>query len=717
MTNLDDRLRGIDRLTPPDLLTKARGRAQRAPSRPFSGGGPRRIATIVVALTVGLSGVAAAFFAFDRDARDVRSFVAVPERIVFSSLQFPDEPGRIYSMDPDGENRVLMIRGGPEEDYSSASLSSDGARLAFVHFDRTEEPDTSGVPQRIYVADADGSNATEIFRSTERPLSITALRWSPDGASLAFILRSIPPGGASEADWTHRLWVMGADGSNAHPVSDEQITSFSWAPDGERLAVTRESLDGNRFVDDIFVIGLDGSTIAQLTAQGESRAPVWSPDGLRIMFAEGSVPDGPRVMVMQADGSDPRPIAIDHDGYTEPLTWAPDSEQALVGAGSLKSNECSLLVVSPSGETSVLLQGSTFPPSSLETTQSPRDDPCVQSASWVGTPAIQSVSSTSAPPSSQPGHLEPLMLTASLDVAPAVWAEVARVPMGDEEQELGVQPCYHCGEQLVPSALAVDADGGLWIADAWKARIAHFAPDGSFVEAFPVQIGSAIPGSSGSADLAFVGDRLYVLEEEGGSTIIPLGADGPEQPIVVNDGGRALEVQAVIPGQDEILVMISGAERLLGSYWAFASVDPMTGQVTPSPGVRSGDGRLAEIVPTGSGDWEVRWSESNDGLSAIQELETELIQAGERSRATVGDTYVRTATERGIATVWSVGDARGTYLGAWYLELTADGADPVFERLPGDAFIGDARRHLTLGPDGHVYWMRVAQDGLHVYRR
>ena len=143
-----------------------------------------------------------------------------------------------------------------------------------------------------------------------------------------------------------------------------------------------------------------------------------------------------------------------------------------------------------------------------------------------------------------------------MDEQPAAWTEVALLPVGQAEEELGVQPCYHCGEQLVPSALAVDRDGSLWIADSDKARITHFDRDGAFLEAFPAEIGPAIPDSSGSADLAFVGDRLYVLLEEGGSKIAPVGPGGLGEPITVNDGGKGLDVQALIPGQDELLVMI-----------------------------------------------------------------------------------------------------------------------------------------------------------------
>jgi hypothetical protein len=325
--------------------------------------------------------------------------------------------------------------------------------------------------------------------------------------------------------------------------------------------------------------------------------------------------------------------------------------------------------------------------------------------------------SPTPPPVSQ---LDPFTLTASLDEEPVSWPEVTFLPAGDAEGEIGVQPCFHCGEQLIPSALAIDPDGSFWVADSFKARIAHFARDGSFIEAFPAEIGSALPNSYGSADLAFVGDRLYVLLEEGGSGVALMEAGGLGEPIIVNNEGQGLDVQAVIPGQDELTVMIQGAERLLGGYWAFATVDPATGQVTPSSGVRDSTGSYIDLQPlfdSPPGTFEIRWFHDGHALVATQEVRFQLVRGGQDVKTSVGDTYVRTATHWGVATVMSIGDGQGTPVGVWYLEIVPESPSFTFERLPGDGFIGDARRYLTVGPDGHVYWMRLLEDGLHIYRR
>lgn len=401
MPDLNQRLRGIDRLSPPDLLSEARVKAEEASSR-RSGMAVtplRRLATIVVALVVGLGGVAALFLAFGRDEQRTEPAAPVPEKIVFSSLIFPNAPGQIYAMAPDGSDLVQLTRGA--ESYSSVSISPDGERMAYVRFDLDAGSGGGPHPEGIYVANADGTDATEVFRSGETPQSIIEIEWSPDGRSLGFVLRSIPSGESSEADWRYELWVMGADGSHPHPVSDDRITSFSWSPAGDRFAVTKETVAGNRSVDDIFVIGLDGSNLARLTSQGASRDPIWSPDGERILFAEGWVPDGPRVMMMGADGSEVEPLPLQYGGWTEPLAWAPDSEQVLVRGGNDK-HECSVLLASATGGgTSVLLEGTTVSatqPLGPGETPSATGDPCVQSASWSGASQASQAPTPSAGP-------------------------------------------------------------------------------------------------------------------------------------------------------------------------------------------------------------------------------------------------------------------------------------------------------------------------------
>jgi hypothetical protein len=319
-----------------------------------------------------------------------------------------------------------------------------------------------------------------------------------------------------------------------------------------------------------------------------------------------------------------------------------------------------------------------------------------------------SVSATGSTPT--PSQLPPITLKASLDEPPAQWTEVAFLPGGDAEGEIGVDRCYHC-EPVVPAALAVDPDGSFWIADTHKHRIAHFAKDGSFLGGIPVE--------TGPADLTFVDDRLYVLLEETKPALTSVSSGRLGDRIIVNDGGKPLKVGALIGGQDKLLALIVGAQKLLGGYWALANVHPATGQITPAPGVEVPSGDYMDLLPllkTRPLSFELRWSDGSN-VTARRDLRFQLVRGGKQLGTTVGDMYVRTSTSAGVATVVSLGNGQGTPVGGWYLEIPADGRAPTFERIPSEGFIGDIRRYITVGTDGRVYWMRLLDDGLHIYLR
>jgi len=246
--------------------------------------------------------------------------------------------------------------------------------------------------EAIYVADADGSNARAIYGSQQSPESLTDVRWSPDGASIGFILTSRPPGGGSEADWRYQLMVMGADGSDPHPTSDEKITSFSWSPDGNRIAYTAESVDGTRLIDDISTMSVDGSDRRQLTSDGVSGSPMWSPDGALIAFRQRS-----GVAVMRVDGTSVRQVSAG-DGFDAlgALDWSPDSSRLLVDG--VRSGDCSLMAIGLDGAVSTLLRGPIPMGPSSGDSGSSSTDPCVDSAAW-------SVGSETMSPSADAGPL------------------------------------------------------------------------------------------------------------------------------------------------------------------------------------------------------------------------------------------------------------------------------------------------------------------------
>ena len=161
----------------------------------------------------------------------------------------------------------------------------------------------------IVLADADGFGG-ESLTEGERPA------WSPDGRRLAFHRRG-------------EIYVIEADGSGETFLGEG--VDPSWSHDGERIVFTGG--------EGIAVMNADGSEVRTLIRHdflddpdwpggiGVAK-PAWSPAGRRIAFehlGDGDIRPA-QIYVMDADGSDPRPLTRTEGrqfAESDPA-WAPD---------------------------------------------------------------------------------------------------------------------------------------------------------------------------------------------------------------------------------------------------------------------------------------------------------------------------------------------------------------------------------------------------------
>ncbi len=194
----------------------------------------------------------------------------------------------------------------------------------------------------LYLMQADGTGRVLIAPGSAEG---GGYNWSPDGSMIAFT-----PSGLFGDVFIQELWVMGADGSNPRRLAAEG-SSPTWAPDSRRIAYER---DGQ-----IRVINVDGSGSARLTNQrfGASQ-PAWSPVGGQIAFltAIDEPPDRPadrHIFVMNPDGSGLEDLSRGRGDDDRP-TWSPDgSKIAFLFSEGDEGSEVGIMNPDGSGRTNL----------------------------------------------------------------------------------------------------------------------------------------------------------------------------------------------------------------------------------------------------------------------------------------------------------------------------------------------------------------------------
>ncbi len=238
-------------------------------------------------------------------------------------------------------------------------LSPDGLGVLFTARTAYLTDKASEFRNQIIMASVDGGEALPLTfgEAASQP------RWSPDGRYIAF-LRKTPT-----ANGKVGLWVMRASGGEAWPLTGSDnhirhdITTFSWSPDGQRLALICTPYDAAKeqrhnqrddalhwrvdydfphlFVVEFVEANTPLPPALQLT---QDRLCVlnlaWSPDGARLAFTYRPTPlvdtwPQSRVATIASTGNESEPLDLGPTVSVQAsLAYAPNNQWIACDVGT-----------------------------------------------------------------------------------------------------------------------------------------------------------------------------------------------------------------------------------------------------------------------------------------------------------------------------------------------------------------------------------------------
>jgi len=238
--------------------------------------------------------------------------------------------------------RIFQVTRG-DKSASNPRWSPDGSWLAFTS-NRIEDKN------QIFAIDPLGGEAVQLTKSET---SIGNFSWSEDGKSIAYLAtEAAPPVSKERKEYMgdfevvrkeynfNHIWTFNVSDALNGPVVGKQRTkkkefsvdSFSWSPDGTRIAfsatVNPDLIQGT--TGDVYVLNLADDSIRKIVSQdGPDNGPRWSPDGKQIVFSTtmGRQPAyaiNSRLAVVSADGGTVRSITDTFDESPNVLDWKSD---------------------------------------------------------------------------------------------------------------------------------------------------------------------------------------------------------------------------------------------------------------------------------------------------------------------------------------------------------------------------------------------------------
>lgn len=251
--------------------------------------------------------------------------------VVYTAYKGPDlQDYSLWGMNGDGSEAFRIEGAGPA---SEPAFSPDGNLFAFYHWtDGIHIWDLNKKTSRHIVHDGNASFPTWSPNGQRLAYFVAAgQRWiylvNADGSGVQQLTPGMRPywslqGGFIAYDTCEQnqcgIYRINPDGKGKRQLTSDGGGGPAVSPDGKRIAYWSRA-DGDF---EIYVVNADGSGMKQLTHnQGNDALPAWTPDGKYIYYLSDQNGKGWAVMVMNADGSNPRKIIATSAGADPVRGW------------------------------------------------------------------------------------------------------------------------------------------------------------------------------------------------------------------------------------------------------------------------------------------------------------------------------------------------------------------------------------------------------------